>query len=136
MWTSASVVLAGRALAFPLLQLIVESTLLLALAHFAATALRRRSAAERNAVWLATFAGLAALPLLLPIPAFWKLSLNHWPATNHTVAHFRLVHVVSAVDSSFAVRTGCGVACEFFVYRDSTGGRRIFLSQLKLLVHK
>lgn len=55
------------ALALPLAELALRATTLLALGFLAERMLRRAPAAARHAVWVATFAGLALLPLLRPV---------------------------------------------------------------------
>src|SRR3954469_19311509 len=80
-----------------LVDLTLKSTLVLALAWFAAFALRRRSAAARHIVWTAASAALLALPLL-------ALSLPSW---NHP-----LVNAILPADSGITFRTTAATAAD------------------------
>lgn len=63
----AEAISALAALALPLAELAVRATLLFAFGFLADRLLRRAPAAARHALWAATFAGLALLPLLAPV---------------------------------------------------------------------
>ena len=62
-------------IATPLLDLLAKSTLLILLGTTLLAALRKSSAANRHAIWIAVFAALALLPVTKLIPPLWSLPL-------------------------------------------------------------
>lgn len=74
--------------------LLVKSTVVLALAHVAALALKRRPAAERHALWLAVLASIAALPIMAWIPLTANLRLFQLAGAPISGIHLQ-VHAIS-----------------------------------------
>lgn len=62
-------------LAWPLLDLLIKATLLLAVAWLATTLLRFRSAALRHRVWSAALAGAMLLPLFSTVLPGWRVAV-------------------------------------------------------------
>lgn len=79
---------------FPAVSLLVKSTVLLAVGHVAALALKRRPAAERHALWLAVLASIAALPVLVWIPPISNVRFFQLPETPMSGVRFQ-VHALS-----------------------------------------
>ena len=80
--------------AVPTVSLLVKSTVVLAVAHVGALALKRRPAAERHALWLAVLASLAVLPILVSIPPTSNLHLLQLPGAPISGIRFQ-VHALS-----------------------------------------
>lgn len=93
---ASGVTLVRFSAAVPVVSLLVQSSIVLAVGHVAALALKRRPAAERHALWLAVLASIAALPILVWIPPTFNLRLFQLPGAPISGIRFQ-VHALSTL---------------------------------------